>query len=167
MEESVIEKPILDIKRTKLTDLVEACIVFNQATLDKAKKEESDILRLERRILELEEEVELEKSNRLELNQLKDYIVQSNESRSKSQRFFYEKTFNLHEITLKVIILLKKAQVDEELGLQVNKDLEFIKEAQRIVQQGNHNIKSIESEELRQRRMEIKYLNETVDIIKK
>ena len=49
---------------------------------------------------------------------------------SNLERVFYEKAFNLHETTLKVIILLKKAQVDEDLTLQVNKDLEFIKQSQ-------------------------------------
>ena len=60
--------------------MVEEGIVFNQDTLDKAKKEERDILRLKRRILELEEHGVLEKSNRSEFNQLMDYVVQSKES---------------------------------------------------------------------------------------
>lgn len=72
MQESIIEEPILDLKRTNLTDLVEECIVFYQATLDKATKEERYILRLERITLELEKHIELEKSNRSEFNQLRD-----------------------------------------------------------------------------------------------
>lgn len=55
IHESIIEEPILDEKRSKLANLVEVGIVFNQATLDKERNEENDILRIERRILELEE----------------------------------------------------------------------------------------------------------------
>ena len=71
VQESLIEEQILDIKRTKLTDFLEAVIVFNQTTVDKSKKEEKYILRLEKRILELEEHVELERSNRIKFNKLK------------------------------------------------------------------------------------------------
>lgn len=68
MQESVIEETNLDIKRKKLTDLVEDGIVFNQAILDKPRKQEKYILRLEKRIFKLDEWVELEKSIRSEFN---------------------------------------------------------------------------------------------------
>ena len=58
-----MEEPILDLKGIKFTDLVEAWIIFNQATWDKAKKEENDIKRLGRRISKLEEKIELEISD--------------------------------------------------------------------------------------------------------
>lgn len=54
---------------------------------------------------------------------------------------FYEKTFILYETTLKVIILFKREQVDEDLALQVNNNLEFIKKAQQTIHQGDNNTK--------------------------
>lgn len=70
------------MKILKLTDLVEAIIIFNQGTLDGARKEEHDILRYERGIHELEEHVEGENSNKSLSNELKDYILETNESHS-------------------------------------------------------------------------------------
>ena len=87
---------------------MESRILFNQATLNKARKEEKDILRLERRIIELGEHVELERSNRIEFNQLKEFLLTSHESHANSQRIFYDKELKFHETTLKVIILLKR-----------------------------------------------------------
>ena len=46
MQGSIIEEPILDLKRKNIIDLVEAGIVFNHATLHKAKKEKRDLQRL-------------------------------------------------------------------------------------------------------------------------
>lgn len=61
---------------------------------------------------------------------LKEFVIQCNESRFNAQRVFYERAFNLHETTLKVIISFKKSQVDEELSLKVNRDIEFVREDQ-------------------------------------
>lgn len=69
------------------------------------------------------------RSNIIEFNQLKDYVFQSHKSHSHSQRVFYKKAFNLHETTLKVIILIRKENFDESLALQVNKYIDFIKQA--------------------------------------
>ena len=73
---------------------------------------------------------------------------------------------NLHETTLKFIILLKKAQVHEALAIEVNKDLEFIKQAQQTIHQSDHYIKILRVEEIRHKRMEIKYWMEISEVSK-
>lgn len=130
--------------------------------LDKARKKEKVILRLERRIHELEEQVEEEKSNRIVINEFKDYILATQESHSNSQRIFYEKDLGFQEATLKVLILFKTTQVDESVSLQISRDLEFIKQDQQSLAQGNQNIRILEVEELKKKIMELKYLIEII-----
>ena len=82
--------------------------MFNQATLDKSTKEEKDIFRLERRILELEERVKSKRSNGIEFNQLKDYILTSHESHANSQITFYEKGLNFMRQLSKLLFFSKE-----------------------------------------------------------
>ena len=100
-------------------------------------------------------------------NQIKYYVVQVNESHSNSQRIFYEKSFNLHETTLKVIIILKNDQVDEALALKVNNDLEFINQALQSLLKSCQNVRLLELEEFRHKRMEIKYQIDIAEISRK
>lgn len=81
----------MDVKRSKLTDLVEVGIVFNQDTFHIEKKEERGIIRLERRIHELEEKATSEKSNKTLKNEFKDYILATHESHSNTQEHFMRK----------------------------------------------------------------------------
>lgn len=91
VQENIVEEPILDLKRTKLIELVEEGIIFNQETLDKSRKEGNDIQRLERRICELEEKLESEKKTKTNFCLLKEYLIQSSELRFNKRRIFYEK----------------------------------------------------------------------------
>lgn len=160
VQESIVEEPILDLKRLKITNLVEDEIVFNQETFEKAKREVKDIKRLEKIVIELEEQLESERQKREDLNPLKEFIVQSNESCFNERRIFYEKAFGLYETTLKVIILFKRAQIDESLASQVNTDLEFIRKVQQEIKESEHGIRILKQEEIKQRIMEVKYQKE-------
>lgn len=68
VQENTVEEHILDLKKNKLSDLLKAGIVFNQSTLNKVKREENDIKRMERRIMELEEYIESKKYDMIDFN---------------------------------------------------------------------------------------------------
>ena len=90
-------------------------------------------------------------------NVFKEYVLSTLESRANFQKVIYQRAFILQESILKAQILLKKAQLDENLSLQINNKLDFIKQAQDELGKENHNIRLFEYEEFKEKIMDLKY----------
>jgi hypothetical protein len=151
----IIEEPLLETKRAKLSELISVGVVIFHATIDNSRDNESEVENMKKELEFLRFQVNCYKGSQETMTKFVGGFLEEDEKHVHIKREFLVKIEELQKKTLQLSVVHKEVLNWNEKQVKVHNQVEYIKEIQKACREEDRGIKiPIEESIARMQRIE-------------